>query len=79
MASEPVDPGRAESLLRRHDGTAASIHVLTDGAYQRTDRSVAVPGLDADTLTGMLADGLKHPLGQWLRTVRAWAGVPPPR
>lgn len=57
----------------RHDGTAATIHVLTGGGYQQTDRSVAVPGLDAAILTRLLADGLTSPLPRWLSQVRAWA------
>lgn len=63
----------------RHDGAAASIHVLTDGSYRQADRSVAVPGLDAEILTRLLADGLTTRLPRWLGQVRAWAGMPRPR
>lgn len=69
--------GVAELWL--HNGTAASIHVLTEGAYEQTDRSVAVAGLDAATLTGLLAEGLTSPLPRWLGKVRAWAGMPQQR
>lgn len=63
----------------RHDDSTASIHVLADGSYERTDRSKAVSGLDAATLSRLLADGLSTPLPTWLRQVRAWAGAPEPR
>lgn len=62
----------------RHDGTTATIHVLADEGYQHTDHSTVVPGLDAATLTGFLADGLTTPLPRWLGRVRAWA-TPGPR
>lgn len=60
----------------RHDGQKASILVLDGETYRRTDLSVAVPGLDAATLTGLLADGRSLPLPQWLRRVRDWAARP---
>jgi Uma2 family endonuclease len=62
----------------RHDGNTASILVLTGEAYEQTDRSVAVPGLDGATLTRLLAEGLTSPLPRWLGQVRAWAGAAPP-
>ncbi|MDN5857278.1 MAG: Uma2 family endonuclease [Pseudonocardia sp.] len=57
----------------RHDGTAASIHVLDGEGYRQQDASAAVAGLDAEALTRLLADGLRTPLPRWLREVRAWA------
>lgn len=57
----------------RHDGAAATIFVLVDGDYQRTDRSRAVPGLDAAALTQLLSDGLVTSLPGWLEQVREWA------
>jgi Uma2 family endonuclease len=53
----------------RHDGTTATILVLRDGVYEPAG-SVAVPGLDAATLTQLLADGLTTPLPRWLGQVR---------
>ncbi|MGQ0572700.1 MAG: Uma2 family endonuclease [Pseudonocardia sp.] len=61
-----------------HDGTTASIHVLADGGYDPTGRSVAVPGLDGETLTRLLADGPTTRLPRWLAQVRTWAAVPRP-
>jgi Uma2 family endonuclease len=58
----------------RHDGTTATILVLRGEGYEPSD-SVAVPGLDAATLTRLLADGLTTPLPRWLGQVRAWAGA----
>ncbi len=60
----------------RHDGTTASILVLTGKDYEQTDRSGAVPGLDAATLTRLLTDGLTTPLPRWLGQVRRWAAPP---
>ena len=57
----------------RHDGTAAAILVLEGDRYRQTDRSVALPGLDAATLTRLLDDGLSDPLPRWLAQVRDWA------
>ncbi len=57
----------------RHDGEAAAILVLDGDEYRRTDRSVALAGLDAATLTRLLAAGLSDPLPAWLTQVRDWA------
>jgi Uma2 family endonuclease len=60
----------------RHDGEAAAILVLDverHGGYERTDASRALRGLDAVTLTRLLADGLRTPLPRWLSQVRDWA------
>ncbi len=61
----------------RHDGTAAAIFVLTGGDYRRTDRSLAVPGLDAAALTQLLSDGLVTSLPRWLAQVREWSRSTP--
>lgn len=57
----------------RHDGSVASISVSAEGEYRQSDHSLAVPDLDAATLTQLLSDGLVSPLPRWLAQVRAWA------
>lgn len=58
----------------RHDGAAATILLLDGERYTQTDRSAALPGLDAATLTRLLAEGLSEPLPRWLAAIRRWAG-----
>lgn len=57
----------------RHDGDTATILLLDGDRYTQTDRSVALPGLDAATLTRLLAAGLSEPLPGWLAQIREWA------
>lgn len=61
------------SEVWRHDGEKAVVLVLDGGEYREAD-SVALPGLDAATLTRLLAAGLTEPLPAWLAQVRDWAG-----
>jgi hypothetical protein len=49
------------------------LDVERHGGYERTDASRALQGLDAVTLTRLLADGLRTPLPRWLSQVRDWA------
>ncbi|MGQ0573345.1 MAG: Uma2 family endonuclease [Pseudonocardia sp.] len=60
----------------RHGGRKAAILILDGSAYRRTDRSVALPGLDAAALTGLLAEGRSMSRPQWLRSVREWVARP---
>lgn len=56
-----------------HDGERATIFNLDGEEYRQTGRSVALAGLDAATLTRLLAAGLSDSLPAWLAQVRDWA------
>ncbi len=56
----------------RYQKSAVTILVLEERAYVPRE-SQAIPGLNASTLTRLLAQGQKQLRSQWRKQVRAWA------
>lgn len=57
----------------RHERGRVRILLRDGDRYVEAASSRTLPGLDADALTGLLAEGRAEPIITWLPRVRAWA------
>ena len=57
----------------RFDGTELEIFVLQDGAYIKSDNSLALPLVSAESISRLVQEGVTIGRLDWIKKIRTWA------